>query len=72
MNIQEAIRHCDEKTNCTECGQQHKQLGQWLRELLTYRATQSDERMTNNTTQWIPCRSGCRARMNAKKAKASL
>lgn len=34
MNIQEAIKHCEEKTDCTECGQEHAQLAEWLTEYL--------------------------------------
>jgi len=33
MNLQEAIEHCKEKIDCTECGQEHKQLVEWLEEL---------------------------------------
>jgi hypothetical protein len=33
MTLEEAIEHCDEKADCTECGKEHKQLGEWLREL---------------------------------------
>lgn len=32
MNLQEAIRHCEEKTDCTECGKEHMQLVEWLKE----------------------------------------
>ena len=37
MNLQEAIMHCKEKIDCTECGQEHKQLAEWLEELVQYR-----------------------------------
>ena len=36
MSLNEAIKHCDdisEKHKCDACGQQHAQLGAWLREL---------------------------------------
>lgn len=33
MTLEEAIEHCDEKADCTKCGKEHKQLGEWLREL---------------------------------------
>lgn len=33
MTIDEAIQHCDEKSDCSECGKEHKQLAHWLREL---------------------------------------
>ena len=27
MTLDEAIKHCYEKADCSECGQEHKQLG---------------------------------------------
>lgn len=33
MTLDEAIKHCEEKIDCTECGKQHKQLMRWLKEL---------------------------------------
>jgi len=30
MTLNEAIQHCREKEDCTKCGQEHKQLRQWL------------------------------------------
>ena len=33
MTLDEAIAHCDECVDATPCGQQHKQLAAWLREL---------------------------------------
>lgn len=36
ISLDEAIKHCDdvsEKHKCDTCGQQHAQLGAWLREL---------------------------------------
>lgn len=33
MTLDDAIQHCEEKSNCTECGMQHKQLAKWLKEL---------------------------------------
>lgn len=29
MKIEDAIKHCLEKQDCTECGQEHKQLAEW-------------------------------------------
>jgi len=40
MNVQEAIEHCKEKIDCTECGQEHKQLSEWLEELVQYQERQ--------------------------------
>ena len=31
MTLDEAIKHCEEKIDCTECGQEHKQLAEWLK-----------------------------------------
>lgn len=37
MTITEAIQHCREKEDCTLCGQEHRQLREWLEELLFLR-----------------------------------
>ena len=38
MNLQEAIQHCLEKAQgCNECAEEHRQLADWLIELLEYR-----------------------------------
>lgn len=36
LTLNEAIEHCYEKTDCSECGQQHAQLAKWLKELKQY------------------------------------
>jgi len=36
MTLDEAIIYCEEKTDCTECGMEHKQLGNWLKMLKKY------------------------------------
>ena len=33
MTLDEAIRHCRDKENCSQCGQEHKRLREWLEEL---------------------------------------
>lgn len=35
MTIDEAIKHCDNivSSQCNECGEEHKQLSEWLKEL---------------------------------------
>lgn len=35
MTIEEAIKHCDNvaSSQCNECGEEHKQLSEWLKEL---------------------------------------
>jgi len=38
MTLDEAIAHCDECADATPCGQQHKQLADWLRELKAKRS----------------------------------
>ena len=38
MTLDEAIEHCEEKANgCDSCSMEHKQLAEWLRELMTLR-----------------------------------
>lgn len=36
MNLDEAILHCEEKSDCTECGLEHFQLRNWLKTLKRY------------------------------------
>jgi hypothetical protein len=46
MLIEEAIKHCEEKAKCSDsCGKEHKQLADWLRELmqLRYNLAKADE-----------------------------
>lgn len=38
MKLDEAIHHCSTKINCSKCGQEHKRLAEWLKELKEYRA----------------------------------
>lgn len=33
MTLDEAIEHCRDRENCSQCGQEHKQLREWLEEL---------------------------------------
>ena len=38
MTLDEAIQNCEEKSQCgTDCGIEHKQLAEWLKELKTLR-----------------------------------
>lgn len=38
MLLEEAIKHCEEKAKCGDsCGTEHKQLAEWLRELMQLR-----------------------------------
>lgn len=38
MTLDEAIQHCRDKENCSQCGQEHKQLREWLEELKDLRS----------------------------------
>ena len=47
MTLDEAIKHCEEVADTCEnkeCGKEHKQLAEWLKELKAYR----------DNRQWIP------------------
>lgn len=38
MTLDEAIEHCEEKAKCGDsCGMEHKQLAEWLKELMNLR-----------------------------------
>lgn len=39
MTLEEAIEHCEEiaEKMCDECGMEHRQLAEWLKELQAYR-----------------------------------
>ena len=37
MTLDEAIEHCQEKINNTQCGLEHRQLRDWLLELKSYK-----------------------------------
>lgn len=45
MTLDEAIEHCEEVSNrlCDVCGQEHKQLAQWLKELKKYKETNKNK-----------------------------
>lgn len=60
MTIEEAVRHCYEvaENNCTECGKQHLQFAEWLRELDRLRIENSALRLAIASVpemDWIPC-----------------
>ena len=38
MTLDEAIQHCLDKENCSQCGQEHRQLREWLEELKELRS----------------------------------
>ena len=43
MTLDEAIQHCEEKAQCgTDCGMEHKQLADWLKELKSLRKKVED------------------------------
>lgn len=37
MTLDEAIQHCKDREDCTECGKEHRQLREWLEELKVLR-----------------------------------
>lgn len=46
MTLDEAIEHAEEqscKLGCTECGKEHKQLAEWLKELREIRKSREYE-----------------------------
>lgn len=59
MNIEEAIKHCEEvaageteQGKCPECAADHKQLAEWLRELVALRA----QRTQLDRSRWKGCK----------------
>lgn len=44
MTLNEAIKHCEEKIDCTKCGMQYKQLANWLKELKIFRENNDIEK----------------------------
>ena len=53
MTLDEAIQHCEEKAQCgTDCGMEHKQLAEWLKELKTRRekVKELEERLEYKTS----------------------
>ena len=53
LTISEAIEHCNEKIDCSECGQQHAQLAEWLEELQKYKDLEEQGRLIE-----LPCAVG--------------
>ena len=45
LTLDEAIRHCEEKTDCTQCGEEHRQLAEWLKELQHYKNLEAQGRL---------------------------
>ena len=51
MTLDEAIQHCEEKAECGDaCGQEHKQLADWLKELKQARENGIKEEF------WLVCK----------------
>lgn len=42
MTLEEAIKHCEEKADCTECGKEHQQLAHWLKELACFKKAKEE------------------------------
>ncbi len=53
MTLDEAIWHCNDKSDCTECGMEHKQLADWLKELRTFKDLEEQGLMLK-----LPCKLG--------------
>jgi len=45
MTLDEAIGHCEEKSCISKCGMEHKQLGEWLKELRASRPSEPKEQI---------------------------
>ena len=45
MTLSEAITHCEEKIDCTQCGKEHRQLAKWLKELQKYKDLEEQGRL---------------------------
>ena len=50
MTLDEAIRHCEEvaENRCDECGMEHRQLSEWLKELKERREADGEKNRTDN------------------------
>ena len=57
MTLDEAIKHCEERANqdCTDCAKEHRQLAEWLKELMQYRE--------NDTKQETEIQRRCKMRL---------
>lgn len=55
MMIDEAIKHCREKADCTLCGQEHEQLAGWLEELKQRRRMRAAEEIAMIMQLYIGC-----------------
>lgn len=53
LTLDEAITHCKEKSNCSECGKDHEQLAVWLAELQRYKNLEEQGRLIE-----LPCAVG--------------
>ena len=53
MTLSEAITHCEKKIDCTQCGKEHRQLAEWLKELQKYKDLEEQGRLIE-----LPCKIG--------------
>lgn len=53
MTLEEMIKHCEEKADCTECGKKHEQLAEWLKKLQEYKALEEQGLLAK-----LPCAVG--------------
>lgn len=45
MTLSEAIKHCEERIDCSECGKEHKQFAEWLGKLKHYEDLEAQGRL---------------------------
>lgn len=50
MTLSDAIKHCEERIDCSECGKEHKQLAEWLGKLKHYEDLEAQGRLIE-----MPC-----------------
>ena len=53
LTLGESIKHCEEKIDCTQCGEEHRQLAEWLKELQKYKDLEEQGRLIE-----LPCKIG--------------
>jgi hypothetical protein len=56
MTLDEAIKHCEEKScDSTQCSQEHKQLAEWLKELECYKEMKNEIQIILDSplTDWV-------------------
>lgn len=54
MTLDEAIKHCEEKSDCSECGREHELLASWLKELKKYKEKDIKKRPVKIVDRYNP------------------